>query len=103
MCSLCGVLGAEAHWSEGEVPSRRKGRQPAAPSRHARIGLVNRVLAPFRLTLRDFGGVGYVLAGPTGKSEVVPTLGQLWAAARRISGRRFDPLDPTLLAKLGRP
>ena len=102
MCSLCGVLGAEAHWSEGEVPSRRKRRQPAAPARQARIELVNRIVGPFKLRLRDFGGAGYVLAGPTGKSEVVPTLGQVWPAARRLAGRPFDPLDPALLALLGR-
>ena len=103
MCSLCGVLGAEAHWSEGEVPSRRRGSRPAAPGRQARIALVNRVVAPFGLRLRDFAGAGYVLAGPTGKSEVVATLGQLWPAARRLSGQRFDPLDPALLARLDRP
>ena len=103
MCSLCAILGAEAHWSEAEAPSRRKGRRPAPPARRARIDLVNRVVRPFGLKLRDFAGAGYVLSGPTGKSEIVATLGQLWPAAGRLAGRRFDPLDRALLAKLDRP
>jgi hypothetical protein len=108
MCGLCGVLGAEDHWSEaaarprsftgapgGTPPTRRQQRQ-------RRIALANRVLQHYRLRLADFEGRSYLLRGATGRQEVVPHLVHLWAAAERLAGRPCDPLDEALIAALER-
>jgi hypothetical protein len=92
MCSLCGML-LQSHWAE-EGTGRR--------GRIFRVRLVNRVLAHYGLELADWGGRVYVLRDRKGKSAVVDDLGGLWVEAERMAGRRLDPLDPALLATLGR-
>jgi hypothetical protein len=103
MCSLCGVLGAEEHWTDasarpetfrgGETRTRRQ-------ERFERIALANRILRHYRLTLGDFQGRSYVLRSATGRQELVPNLVGMWSAAEKLSGRPCDPLDPDLLAAL---
>lgn len=103
MCSLCGVLGAEGHWTDaagrpetfGERPTRRQERM-------ARIALANRVLHPFRLRLGDFEGQSYVLRSATGRQAIVPDLTGMWAAAEQLAGRPCDPLDLDLVNALER-
>jgi hypothetical protein len=90
MCALCGVL-MEDHWAE---QGGRRGRA-------LRVGLVNRVLAHYGLSLGDWSGRVYVLRDGKGRSAVVPNLGALWTEAERLAGRPLDPLDPGLLASLG--
>ena len=108
MCGLCGVLGAEDHWSDAaarpETFSRRAGAPAASrrQERQRRIALANRILQHYRLRLADFEGRSYVLRGATGRQEVVPHLVGLWAAAERLAGRPCDPLDATLVATLER-
>ena len=41
-----------------------------------------------------------MLSTRTGKTEIVDNLAHLWARAEALSGRRCDPLDPELLARL---
>jgi len=106
MCGLCGVLGAEVHWTDaGAQPQAFAGRQ-AAPTfrqeRYQRIALANRVLRHYGLKLGDFEGRSYVLRGATGRQELVPHLALMWAAAERLAGRTCDPLDPDLIAALER-
>ncbi len=103
MCGLCGVLGAEAHWSDAaaspgafsgaEIRTRRQ-------ERFARIELANAILCHYRLKLGDFEGKSYVLRSATGRQELVPHLPGMWAAAERLTGRPCDPLDPALIAAL---
>jgi hypothetical protein len=99
MCALCGVLGGPPHWTEpaaGAAPAARR------RERAARVASANRVLAQFAMRLDDWQGSAYMLSTATGKCELVETLGHLWAAAERLSGRPCDPLDPALLARLER-
>ena len=99
MCGLCGVLGAEVHWTDaeafggGETRTRRQ-------ERFARIDLANSILRHYGLKLGDFEGRTYVLRSATGRQELVPHLPSMWVAAERLGGRACDPLDPALIAAL---
>ena len=83
MCALCGLLGGSRHWSN-ENETRR--------GRLLQVARANRVLRLFRLTLADFEGRYFALTGPTGATELVEDLGQLWRAAEKMCGRPIDPL-----------
>ncbi|MFT3688537.1 hypothetical protein [Paenirhodobacter sp.] len=107
MCSLCGILGCDDHWSN---PVARPGvfsRNTDGPSRRAeaarRLAAANRVLSFRRLKLSDWQGRSYVLAGPTGASTVFDALSHLWPEAEALAPRGFDPLDPDLIAWMERP
>jgi len=106
MCGLCGLLVAEAHWSDAVArPATFAGRyvpQTRRQERFARITLANRMLGHYRLRLTDFEGRSYVLRSATGRQEVVPDLMAIWAAAERLAGRPCDPLDPALVQALER-
>jgi hypothetical protein len=95
MCALCGLLGTEGDWSTAMTNSL-----PARQQRYFRIAQANQILSFFRLKLEDFQGVSYVLSSPTGRSEVISDLGQLWPVAETMTGRQIDPLDPALLTWL---
>lgn len=106
MCGLCGVLGAEVHWTDAAAGAAAFATRTAAPTRrrerYERIALANRVLRHYDLKLADFEGRNYVLRAATGRQEVVPDLVGIWAAAERLAGRACDPLDPELIARLER-
>ena len=111
MCGLCGVLGAEVHWSDAAARPEAFPRRAGAPGgstptrrqeRQRRIALANRILVHYGLKLADFEGQSYVLRGATGRQEVVPHLAGLWAAAERLAGRPCDPLDEAVIATLER-
>lgn len=104
MCSLCGVLGAEEHWTEGagggaSGPGRRAGTP--TQERRRRVDLANRVLRHYGLKLAEWQGQ-YVLRSAKGRAEVVPNLVGLWSAAERLAGARCDPLEAGLVARLER-
>lgn len=95
MCGLCGLLGEETHWSDplgDELPRRRE--------RLRRIAAINRVMAPFRLSVSDFQGSAYLVQGATGRQELASGLDELWAKAQAMLGRPLDPLDSRVLAHL---
>ena len=104
MCSLCGVLGAEMHWTDAAARPQTFGarRQTRRQERLARIALANRVLRQFGLRLGDFEGQSYVLRSATGRQAIVPDLIGMWAAAEKLAGRPCDPLDPNVIAALER-
>ena len=108
MCGLCGVLGAEVHWSDAAARPEAFPPRAGAPGatrrqeRQRRIALANRILQHYRLRLADFEGRSYLLRGATGRQELVPHLAHLWAAAERVAGRPCDPLDEALIAALER-
>lgn len=89
MCALCGALGNE-HWAD--IGGDRR-------SRVVRVALLDRVLAPFGLTVREWAGQ-LVLADRKGRAEVVEDLAGLWVVAERLTGSPLDPLDPRLLEAL---
>jgi hypothetical protein len=106
MCSLCGVLGAEDHWTDAAARPETfgGGARTRRRERLERIALANRILAHYRLHLGDFEGRSYVLRSATGRAQLVPDLVAMWSAAEKLVGRPCDPLDPGLIAALeGRP
>ena len=102
MCGLCGMLvGAERGVGrDASLFAPGASTPQARQERHKRLRLLNQVLRHYRLTLADFAGSGFVLRGPTGRSELVASVGDLWPAAERLAGKPCDPLDSALLAAL---
>ena len=98
MCTLCGALGGEDHWST-RAGEHRSGSTRRA-ERLAQVRVANAVLGAFAMRLDDWQGTAFVLAGATGRREIVDTLPQVWQAAGGMLGRAIDPLDPTLIARI---
>ena len=88
MCSACGVLAGTPDWTEGG--SERAANKLA--ERQRRIRLVNRLLEPSGVRLRDFG-VRLVLQSATGRTRIVADLAHVWRAADEIGRRPVDPLE----------
>ena len=104
MCGLCGMLGGKAHWTDPSgTPELFAGRtvtHTARRDRLDRVGLVNKVLSHYKLSLKDWSGSQYILRTSTGKTALVDNLSQMWAEAEKMTGHEMDPLDPHLLADL---
>jgi hypothetical protein len=104
MCALCGILGGKGHWSDSaSAPAAFAGRtepQTRARERQARTRILNRALKQHGIVVKDWSGNSYLLTGLTGRTAIVDTIGELWSAAERLSGRAFDPLDEAYLATL---
>ena len=97
MCTLCGALGVEHHWTAirdgdtADAPRRRRERAD-------RVRAVNRALAPARLTLSDWQGTAYQLRTPTGRTELVGSLADVWRVAATMTSLSLDPLSPQMIA-----
>lgn len=104
MCSLCGVMGGGAHWTDAvahpTVFQERRDRVTWQRDRQERARVLNRVLACYGLGVDEWAGASFVLRTRTGRSEMVGNLSELWTAAERLLKRPCDPLDPALLASL---
>lgn len=104
MCSLCGVLGGKEHWSDSaSAPAAFAGRaepQTRLRERQARARLLNVVLKHYGVVVSDWSGSSYLLTSRTGRTAIVETIGEVWSAAERLSGRSCDPLDDGYLAVL---
>lgn len=104
MCGLCGVLGADDHWTSAVarpgVYARGNGAAERRRERAHRARTANLILRHYRLSLSDWQGASYLLSSATGKTEVVDSLAHLWPAAERLAGRPCDPLAPELIAAL---
>jgi hypothetical protein len=104
MCALCGVFAGTAHWSDSaSAPAAFASRtepQTRARERQARVRVLNAVLKHYGIGVKDWSGASYLLTGATGRTALVETVGELWSAAERLSGRTLDPLDETYLAAL---
>jgi hypothetical protein len=98
MCSLCGMLEGQVHWTESKGPAT--GAHAQWRERQARVRLVNTVLQHYGLTLAEWSGKSYVLSSRTGRAAIVDNLSELWGQAERLSGRRCDPMDERLLVSL---
>jgi hypothetical protein len=102
MCSLCGVLGGDAHWTDAVgrdgVFTRTSDRLARRRERAHRVRIANRILAHWRLKLSDWQGTSFLLSTATGRTEIVADLGHLWSAAERLSGVPIDPLAPEVIA-----
>jgi hypothetical protein len=104
MCALCGTLGAADHWTDAIARPGVFTRNTDALSRRRermhRVAAANRILKHYQMTLADWQGSAFTLSTFTGKTEMVEDLSHLWAAAERLLGRKCDPLDDALLARL---
>jgi hypothetical protein len=105
MCALCGVLGGSGHWTDAAARPGVFTRNTSATERRRermnRVAAANRILRHFGLRLADWQGTSFVLSTATGRTELVEDLAHLWLVAERLLGRPCDPLDPTLVARLG--
>src|SRR5262245_55287565 len=102
MCSLCGGLEQEQHWTDRLAGTGAEAEGPAAwrQSRQAQVALANRILSPPGLAGRDWGAHDLVLSHRSGQSEPVPRLGARWRTGEPLGRCRCDPLDLALLARL---
>jgi hypothetical protein len=104
MCALCGVLGGKGEWSDSAAaPAVFAGRtqpQTRLRERQARTRILNAVLKHHGVSVKDWSGNSYLLASRTGRTAIVETVGEIWAAAERIAGGICDPLDERYLATL---
>jgi hypothetical protein len=72
MCSLCGMLEGQVHWTESKGPAT--GAHAQWRERQARVRLVNTVLQHYGLTLAEWSGKSYVLSSRTGRTAIVVKL-----------------------------
>ncbi|ANN57675.1 hypothetical protein AB4Z43_29925 [Mesorhizobium sp. 2RAF45] len=104
MCSLCGILGSNEHWTDAVarpgVFTRNTERVDRRRERAKRVRIASRILTEFGLTLSDWQGSSFLLSTRTGKTEMVEDLGHLWPLAEKISGRVCDPLSHALIERL---
>jgi hypothetical protein len=106
MCALCGVLGGRSEWSDSATaPAAFAGRaqpQTRLRERQARTRVLNAVLKHHGVSVKDWSGNSYLLTGHTGRTAIVGTVGEIWAATERIGGGRCDPLDEHYLGMLSK-
>ena len=109
MCALCGVLGGRGEWSDStSAPAVFAGRaepQTRLRERQGRTRILNAVLKDHGVAVKDWSGNSYLLTSRTGRTAIVATVGEIWAAAERLGGRTCDPLNEgylSALAKSGR-
>jgi hypothetical protein len=96
VCVLCYGLAGEEHWTDARV-----GSEPAAAVRARRRRILSRVLAAHGLDYSDDPtGLTSLISDRKGNVAVARSLGEVWAAAERVTGRRLDPLAPALLERL---
>jgi len=104
MCSLCGVLGGNEHWTDAAarpgVFTRNHASVDRRRERAERVRAANEMLSGFGLALSDWQGASFVLSTRTGRSEIIEDLGHLWPAAERLVGRPCDPLDLAFVARM---
>ncbi len=104
MCSLCGVLGGNEHWTDAisrpGVFTRNTDPVSRRLERANRVRVANRVLKQFGMKLVDWQGASFLLANRTGKTAMVEDLGNLWQIAERLSGKPCDPLDLNTIERM---
>jgi hypothetical protein len=97
MCSFCGSLGGDTHWSDSAPDSAERQRE-----RLVRERLTTAILAHYGVRLKAADGDAYALTGKVPAAERAAHLVAMWPLVDRLSGALCDPLDPTLLALLDR-
>jgi len=102
MCGLCGLMGIE-HWTETSANSGAFDGDTERSIRHERahrVRLINKALAPVRMTARDFQASSYILSSSTGRTEIVHDIQALWAAVERLGSNPVDTLSAEYLEQL---
>lgn len=104
MCEVCAIFGAGEHWSD--FGRARNQTFPFADikfyrtERARRLALIGRIVAPAGLGIEDWDGEVAAVHDAAGRSVLCPTLGDIWSAAERLSGRVIDPLSDDFLEGL---
>lgn len=97
MCEVCAVFGVSEHWADSalvkDLSFPARDIQQARVARREQLELLDGILARYQLTCNDWDGQGYLVEAASGKREIVTNLQDLWGAAERLSGHRFDPLE----------
>jgi hypothetical protein len=94
VCSACGFPARPGHWTDAGAtdPGGR------LRLRYERLGMINRLLAPYGLRAHDDGATpGFQLMAPDGRRVLVPDLEGLWSEAARLAGTPIDPLSARVL------
>lgn len=93
MCGLCGALGGDFHWSSSLAKADTNPLEFRRQRRY-RIDLVSEVLKPYRITVRDFQNRSLIVSSPTGATEIIDDLAQLWLVVDRLMpSAQPDPLN----------
>jgi len=96
MCILCYGLAGDEHWTDA-----RMGSEPAPSLKARRRRILAAVLGAAGLDYSDDPtGLTSLISDRKGSVAVARSLGEVWAAAEQVNGRRLDPLDPVLLERL---
>src|SRR6218665_2911944 len=93
MCGICGVLGEPAHWSSAQGRLRLAMPASARAERARMVRMLNRIARTRNVQISDWQGCAYLVAGATGRQELVPSLAQVWLALDRLGGAAIDPLE----------
>jgi hypothetical protein len=92
MCSLCGALGQGPSWEQegltGDEARWRLHREAAATATE-----LTRLLAPGRIKVTAHPDFGFLVAFPTGRTEMLAGLTDLWHLLARNKLEIPDPLD----------
>ena len=92
MCSLCGALGQGPAWEQqgltGEAARWRLRREAAATAAE-----LTRLLTPGRIRITAHPDFGFLVAFPTGRTEMVAGLAEVWHLLDRCKVEIPDPLD----------
>lgn len=100
MCALCAALSGSRYWTDaaGNDAFRIDGAKVTLrKEREKRVALLNRVLAPKGIAIKDWGGNSYILQDGVGRRENVYNLAGVWTVVDRLGDGLCDPLDPDLL------
>lgn len=90
MCAGCGILQNGQDWTESFGTDISTSHQRLA-ERRKRIALVNQLLAPCHLKLREQGRQ-LILSNATGKSVIIHSLPHVWREADKLSHIPANPL-----------
>jgi hypothetical protein len=93
MCGVCGTLGGEDHWTSGAGRIQGGERLTRRAERAERIRVLNQVLRSLNVRISDWQGRSFVVAGSTGKQQVVDSVSHIWSAVQSMTGRCIDPLS----------
>lgn len=87
-------MGGDFHWSSS-LAKADVNPSEFRSQRRFRIALINELLSPLGVIVSDFHNQSLLISSPTGATEIVKDLEQLWIAVDRIfPSAKPDPLDP---------
>ncbi|WP_193727710.1 hypothetical protein [Paraburkholderia franconis] len=58
---------------------------------------LSKVAATLHVNITDWSGSSWTVQGPSGSTEVVETLPQVWESIERVSGRKLEPLSDAII------